>query len=338
VQETVNISTVATAEWEIMPMKPTNDDSPPTIQNLTVKRRYLTEREVERLVGCARKNRHGHRDATMVLVAYRHGLRASEVCDLQWHQIELDQGRMHVHVHPIRGDEMRALRRLRRESPHDAYVFVSERGGLSPIGFHRLIQRLGEAAKMPFSIHPHMLRHACGYKLANDGHDSAGACSSSAAELFDLRSLAPPACARAQPPLQTGGRNSTRTPRRANDLVFGIGSGDYMDGAAKAALDDWISGKRTEQLGKRAAEMLLWRIHDIRRTVATGMANIGVQPHIIEAVLNHISGHKAVIAGICNRAVYAAEKRAALERWADHLQSLIKGADNKIIAFPAHAV
>ena len=114
-------------------MKPTTDDSPPTIENLTVKRRYLTEREVERLVDCARKNRHGHRDATMVLVAYRHGLRASEVCDLQWHQIELDQGRMHVHrakngtpsVHPIRGDEMRALRRLRRESPHDAYVFVA---------------------------------------------------------------------------------------------------------------------------------------------------------------------------------------------------------------------
>ena len=163
-------------------MKPTIDDSPPTIQNLTVKRRYLTEREIDRLMDTARKHsRHGHRDATMVLVAYRHGLRASEVCDLQWHQIELDQGRMHVHrakngtpsVHPIRGDEMRALRKLRRENPADAYVFVSERGGpMSPIGFHRLMQRLGEAAKMPFRIHPHMLRHACGYKLANDGHDT----------------------------------------------------------------------------------------------------------------------------------------------------------------------
>src|SRR5215831_16149098 len=76
-------------------------------------------------------------------------------------------------VHPIRGDEMRALRKLRRDYPRDAHVFVSERGGpISPIGFHRLIQRLGEAAKMPFPIHPHMLRHACGYKLANDGHDT----------------------------------------------------------------------------------------------------------------------------------------------------------------------
>jgi type 1 fimbriae regulatory protein FimE len=68
---------------------------------------------------------------------------------------------------------MRALRKLRRDYPKDAYVFVSERGGpMSPIGFHRLIRRFGEAAKMPFPIHPHMLRHACGFKLANDGHDT----------------------------------------------------------------------------------------------------------------------------------------------------------------------
>src|SRR5215475_6043638 len=173
--------TVATAKWEIMPMKPTTDNSPPTIQNLTVKRRYLTEREVERLMDCARKNRHGHRDSTMVLVAYRHGLRASELCDLKWHQIELDQGRMHVHrakngtpsVHPIRGDEIRALRKLRRENPTDAHVFVTERSGpMTTIGFHHLIKRLGKAAGLPFKVHPHMLRHACGFKLANDGHDT----------------------------------------------------------------------------------------------------------------------------------------------------------------------
>jgi type 1 fimbriae regulatory protein FimE len=151
-------------------------------RKLDSQRRYLTEREIERLMDCARKHgRYGHRDATMILVAYRHGLRASEVCDLQWQQIELPEGRLHVHrvkngipsVHPIRGDEMRALRKLRRDYPTDAHVFVSERGGpISPIGFHRLIQRLGEAAKMPFPIHPHMLRHACGFKLANDGHDT----------------------------------------------------------------------------------------------------------------------------------------------------------------------
>jgi integrase len=118
-------------------MKSTSKKRTPSIVNLTVKRRYLTEREVERLMDCARKyGRYGHRDATMILVAYRHGLRASEVCDLQWQQIELSEGRLHVHrvkngipsVHPIRGDEMRALRKLRRDYPTDAHVFVSERG------------------------------------------------------------------------------------------------------------------------------------------------------------------------------------------------------------------
>src|SRR5260370_27828533 len=70
--------------------------SPPTTVNCTV-RKYLTAREIEKLMDYARKHsRYGHRDSTMILVTYRHGLRASEVCDLQWHQVELDQGRMHV--------------------------------------------------------------------------------------------------------------------------------------------------------------------------------------------------------------------------------------------------
>ena len=67
-------------------MKSTSKKRTPSIVNLTVKRRYLTQREIDRLIDCARKyGRYGHRDATMILVAYRHGLRASEVCDLQWH-------------------------------------------------------------------------------------------------------------------------------------------------------------------------------------------------------------------------------------------------------------
>ena len=91
--------------------------SPPTTVNCTV-RKYLTAREIEKLMDHARQHsRYGHRDSTMILVTYRHGLRASEVCDLQWHQVELDQGRMHVRrakngtpsVHPIRGDENSCL-------------------------------------------------------------------------------------------------------------------------------------------------------------------------------------------------------------------------------------
>ena len=158
----------------------TPDLSTPTVIKCTV-RKYLTEREVETLMDCARRrSRYGHRDATMILVAYRHGLRASELCDLQWHQVELDAGRMHVRrakngtpsVHPIRGDEIRALRRLRRENP-TSHVFVTERGGpFTTVGFHHLIKRLCEVAEMPFKVHPHMLRHACGFALANAGHDT----------------------------------------------------------------------------------------------------------------------------------------------------------------------
>src|SRR5262249_37686149 len=135
-----------------------SDSNTPNTETFTVRRRYLTEREVDQLMDTARKHsRRGHRDATIILVAYRHGLRASEVCSLEWHQIELDQGRLHVRrakrgtpsVHPIRGDEIRALRRLWRENPTEAYVFVSERGGpISPMGFHHLMVRLGKAAEM----------------------------------------------------------------------------------------------------------------------------------------------------------------------------------------------
>jgi integrase len=144
-------------------------------------REYLTQREVERLIKAAGHNRHGHRDATMVLFAFRHGLRASELCSLRWEQVGLVHARLHVSrakngipsVHPLTGTELRALRRLQREQEPGRYVFLSERGApMGPAGFRRMITRLGKTAKMPFSVHPHMLRHACGFKLANDGHDT----------------------------------------------------------------------------------------------------------------------------------------------------------------------
>jgi integrase len=92
------IAAVGASQIRFIRMKSASTKRTPSIVNLTVKRRYLTEREVERLMDCARKyGRYGHRDATMILVAYRHGLRASEVCDLQWQQIELSEGRLHVH-------------------------------------------------------------------------------------------------------------------------------------------------------------------------------------------------------------------------------------------------
>jgi type 1 fimbriae regulatory protein FimE len=135
----------------------------------------------------ARANRYGHRDATAILLAYRHGLRASEVVSLRWDDIDLATGRMHVRrakgglvsVHPIGAKESRALRRLQRETIEagfkhaSPYVFVSERGApLSVAGYQRMVARTGEAARFPFLVHSHMLRHSCGYKLANDGQDT----------------------------------------------------------------------------------------------------------------------------------------------------------------------
>ena len=73
-----------------------------------------------------------------------------------------------------------------------------------------------------------------------------------------------------------------------------------------------------------------WTIHDLRRTYATGAAEIGVQPHIIEAILNHVSGHKSGISGIYNRAIYEAEKTTALSRWAEHVAKVVEGSDSNV--------
>jgi len=145
-------------------------------------REYLTPSEVEKLIKAAGWNRHGHRDTTMVLVCYRHGLRVSELVSLEWSQVDFTASTLHVRrlkgsidaVHPIRGDELRALRRLQREQePRSSFVFVSERGSpFSTAGFLRMLQRAGEGAKLGFPVHPHMLRHAAGFKLANDGVDT----------------------------------------------------------------------------------------------------------------------------------------------------------------------
>jgi integrase len=119
--------------------------TPTTVNSSVRTREYLTAAEIDRLMTAARSaSRYGHRDATMILIGYRHGLRASEVCDLQWSQVELNTGRLHVRrakngspsVHPLQGDEIRALRRLQREQGLSAFVFMTERGGpMTPKAF-----------------------------------------------------------------------------------------------------------------------------------------------------------------------------------------------------------
>jgi integrase len=145
-------------------------------------REYLTKAEAQKLMKEARKGRYGERDATLISIAFRHGLRATEICDLQWSQVEFGRSAcLHVRrakngkpsVHPLRGDEIRALRELKRLFPDSAFVFATERGGpFTTDAVNRLIKRIGERAGLPFKVHAHMLRHGCGYALANAGHDT----------------------------------------------------------------------------------------------------------------------------------------------------------------------
>jgi integrase len=165
----------------------------PAIENRTVNpkrrrnaevrsREYLTEAEVRRLLAATKSNRWAHRDATMILVAYRHGLRASELTDLRWDQVDFGTANLHVRrvkqgspsTHPILGDELRMLRRLQREQePKSPFVFTSERGSpFTTAGFARMVERVGLEAGLGFKAHPHMLRHACGFALASKGHDT----------------------------------------------------------------------------------------------------------------------------------------------------------------------
>ena len=145
-------------------------------------REYLTPAEVDRLrEAAAKRGRHGNRDATMILLAYRHGLRVSELIALRWEQIDLRQGVLHVRrrkngspsTHPLHGPENRALRKLARAYPATPYVFGTERKGpLTDSGFRKIVARAGKMAGLDFPVHPHMLRHSTGFKLANDGQDT----------------------------------------------------------------------------------------------------------------------------------------------------------------------
>lgn len=145
-------------------------------------REYLLPNEVERLIKAAKQaGRHPHRDSTLILISYRHGLRVSELLSLRWEQVDLTQGTLHVNrlkhgvasVHSLRGPEIRALRQLQREYPNSPYLFVSERKGpLLPNAFRAILNRAGAIVGLPFPIHPHMLRHATGYYLASKGMDT----------------------------------------------------------------------------------------------------------------------------------------------------------------------
>jgi integrase len=143
-------------------------------------REHLTEAEVTRLRAAAgRTGRYGLRDALMVLMAFRHGFRAIEICSLKWNQVDLESRVLHVKrvkngmpsTHPLSRVELAELRKLKGD--HTGYVFLTERGGkLSTHNFHRIVARAGQIAAIDLVVHPHMFRHACGYHLASQGQDT----------------------------------------------------------------------------------------------------------------------------------------------------------------------
>ena len=169
---TLKLVSPATENRTVTPLRRSNAELRP--------REHLTEHEIDKLVEAAKGNRWGQRDTTMILIAFRHGLRASELCGLQWSDVEFETGTLHLRrtkggttaTHPLLGDELRALRSLKRDAK-SPFIFVSERGAPFTVsGFAKLVERAGIEAKLPFKVHPHMLRHATGYALANRGVDT----------------------------------------------------------------------------------------------------------------------------------------------------------------------
>jgi integrase len=134
---------------------------------------------------------------------------------------------------------------------------------------------------------------------------------------------------------KNGRAHQVPLPPLARGILAGIkpiaGPADFVftrDG--RTAIGNWSSTKLRLDAAMGEPTPAAWVIHDLRRTAATGMAEIGVAPHIVEACLNHVSGAKASVAGIYNRAAYAAEKKAALERWASHVEDLVAGKSNVV--------
>ena len=159
-------------------------NQPPVKQpNLALRcREHLLPDEVEAMIKAARASRYPERNSTLILIMYRHGLRCGEVIALRWAQFDLKMGLLHVNrikkgvaaTHPISARESRALHTLKRQNKDNSpFVFVSERGApFSARGIRKIICEAGQKAELDFPVHPHMLRHACGYYLALNGQDT----------------------------------------------------------------------------------------------------------------------------------------------------------------------
>jgi type 1 fimbriae regulatory protein FimB len=145
---------------------------------------FLTEAEMTRLLQAAKQGRYGVRDYALLLLGYRHGLRVSELVGLRLDHLRLAEGRLWVARlkgsratdQPLQGDTLRAVRawlraRDRMRGKDLPWLFLSERGAMSRKAVNYLIATAGVRAELPLHVHPHMLRHSCGYALANKGTD-----------------------------------------------------------------------------------------------------------------------------------------------------------------------
>lgn len=146
---------------------------------------YLTESEMKKFLDAARKGRYGIRDFCMMLLAFRHGLRVSELIDIRLKDLDLNTARLYVRRlkgslsthHPIEGDALRAIRAWLRERENfpnasSNYLFLSERGMMTRQAVNYLVEQIGKKAKLHCRITPHTLRHSTGFYLANKGHDT----------------------------------------------------------------------------------------------------------------------------------------------------------------------
>ncbi len=155
------------------PKKPHNKERRP--------REYLTPAEIRQLLSSAKRAKlTSQRDYTMILLAYRHGLRVSELVNLKWEQIDLKEGLIDIvrinngmdDTHPLFPSEIKALSKLNKVKTGIPYVFISSRK--TPVSvsmFRKIISKVGQEANIPFPVHPHMLRHSTGHKLAEEGQD-----------------------------------------------------------------------------------------------------------------------------------------------------------------------
>jgi type 1 fimbriae regulatory protein FimB len=148
-------------------------------------RKHLSGREFERLLDAIKGSRNETRDRCLILLMFRHGLRVSEACGLVLEQVDVESRILHVArlkgglstTHPLRGDEIRAIKawlveRARMKPPGRAFFLSEQRKPLHRSTVNLALRKYGEKAKLPVAVHPHMLRHACGFALADQGADT----------------------------------------------------------------------------------------------------------------------------------------------------------------------